>query len=99
MTLDAEAAAGVRPAADTAAPHAARRGARVADACFDTCLLPGGADAVTVVVSGELDLACAHELACVLCEALDETPAGLRVDLAEVTFCDCAGVRALLVGH
>lgn len=46
-------------------------------------------------VTGELDLACAGDLAAVLCCALDESVPGLSLDLAGVGFFDCAAYRAL----
>lgn len=59
--------------------------------------LPGaGGGPTTAIVAGELDLACADELAAILCRTLDDSPSGLRVDLGGVEFCDCAGLRALL---
>jgi anti-anti-sigma factor len=50
----------------------------------------------TVTVSGELDLATAHELEAVF-EALEPTPPErVLVDLAAVTFLDSSGIRALV---
>ena len=47
------------------------------------------------VFAGELDLACADALADVLREALIASPRGLGLDMSEVSFCDCAALRAL----
>jgi anti-anti-sigma factor len=55
-----------------------------------------GGGPTTAIVAGELDLACADELAAILCRTLDDSPTGLRIDLGGVEFCDCAGLRALL---
>ncbi|WP_371637128.1 STAS domain-containing protein [Streptomyces zaomyceticus] len=53
---------------------------------------PGG----TVVVSGEIDSANASALRRTLRLALLAHPAGVTLDLSAVTFCDCAGLRAVL---
>jgi anti-anti-sigma factor len=52
-----------------------------------------------VFVAGEIDLACADELAVVLCATLDAYPQGMDLDLAAVRFCDCRGLRALLTAQ
>lgn len=53
----------------------------------------------TVVVSGEIDSATASELHRTLRLALLAHPAGVTLDLAAVTFCDCAGLRAVLTAR
>ncbi|MFG2837782.1 STAS domain-containing protein [Streptomyces zaomyceticus] len=53
----------------------------------------------TVVVSGEIDSATASELLRSLRLALLAHPAGVTLDLAAVTFCDCAGLRAVLTAR
>lgn len=58
--------------------------------------VPGTHGPSTAVVTGELDLACADELAATLCAAVEDSAWGLRVDLAAVDFCDCAGLRSLV---
>jgi anti-anti-sigma factor len=55
-----------------------------------------GAAPVTVRVAGEIDLACADELTTLLRTALDAYPQGMELDLAEIGFCDCCGLTALL---
>jgi len=53
-----------------------------------------------VAVSGEVDLATAEVLRDRLLDVLrDEAPTMLRVDLAAVTFLDCAGISALVAVH
>ena len=54
---------------------------------------------VTVIVAGEIDLACADELAAVLRTALDAYPQGITLDLSSVSFCDCRGLNALLTAR
>jgi anti-anti-sigma factor len=51
---------------------------------------------VTVFVTGDIDLACADELATLLRTTLDAHPQGMDLNLASVCFCDCRGLRALL---
>ncbi|MFE5657631.1 STAS domain-containing protein [Streptomyces sp. NPDC056517] len=53
----------------------------------------------TVVVSGEIDSATAPHLRRSLLAALDAHPEGVTLDLAAVTFCDCAGLRAFLTAR
>lgn len=50
----------------------------------------------TLVVSGEIDSATAPRLQRTLLAALRAHPEGVTLDLADVTFCDCAGLRAFL---
>ncbi|GHG06713.1 STAS domain-containing protein [Streptomyces zaomyceticus] len=56
---------------------------------------PGG----TVVVSGEIDSTTASELQRTLRLALLAHPAGVTLDLSAATFCDCAGLRAVLAAR
>jgi anti-anti-sigma factor len=52
---------------------------------------------VTVAVAGEFDLATADALRDGLLDVLDDqNPAVLEVDLAGITFMDCAGLSALV---
>jgi anti-anti-sigma factor len=51
---------------------------------------------ITVRLSGEIDCATAQQLQDVLCDQVRRSPESLVVDLADVTFLDCAGVGALL---
>ncbi|MFD3994434.1 STAS domain-containing protein [Streptomyces sp. NPDC058548] len=53
----------------------------------------------TVVVSGEIDSATAPHLRRSLLAALHAHPEGVTLDLAAVTFCDCAGLRAFLTAR
>jgi anti-anti-sigma factor len=62
-------------------------------------LVCDGPAPVAVIVSGELDLACADEFAAVLCATLDTRPQGVELDLASVRFCDCRGLGALLIAR
>ncbi|MCX4545448.1 STAS domain-containing protein [Streptomyces sp. NBC_01565] len=54
-----------------------------------------GTGGALVVVVGEIDLDSAAEIRDVLISALSAAPR-VTVDLAAVTFCDCAGLNALL---
>ncbi|WP_318211480.1 MULTISPECIES: STAS domain-containing protein [unclassified Streptomyces] len=53
----------------------------------------------TVVVSGEIDSVTAPQLHRSLLAALHAHPEGVTLDLAAVTFCDCAGLRAFLTAR
>ncbi|MCX5231909.1 STAS domain-containing protein [Streptomyces sp. NPDC006553] len=53
----------------------------------------------TVVVRGEIDSATAPQLRRSLLDALHAHPEGVTLDLAAVTFCDCAGLRAFLTAR
>ncbi|MFE2876056.1 STAS domain-containing protein [Streptomyces roseus] len=57
---------------------------------------PDGTGGALVVLAGEIDQDCASELRDVLAFALGAYPRGLVLDLAEVTFCDCACLNVLL---
>ncbi|MDX2560800.1 STAS domain-containing protein [Streptomyces sp. TX20-6-3] len=50
----------------------------------------------TVVVSGEIDSTTAPHLRRSLRAALRAHPEGVTLDLAAVTFCDCAGLRGFM---
>lgn len=54
---------------------------------------------VTVVVSGELDMATCRRMDRTVREALAARPWRLTIDLTAVTFCGSAGLRALFVLH
>ncbi len=58
-----------------------------------------GSRPVAVVVAGEIDLACADELAVHLCATVDHYPQGVELDLASVRFCDCRGLSAVLTAQ
>ncbi|WP_405827094.1 MULTISPECIES: STAS domain-containing protein [unclassified Streptomyces] len=49
-----------------------------------------------VTVTGEIDLMTSPILRAALEEAMADRPHHLEVDFAHVTFCDCAGLTALL---
>ncbi|MFD7083827.1 STAS domain-containing protein [Streptomyces sp. NPDC059918] len=57
---------------------------------------PDGTGGALVVLAGEIDQDCASELRDVLVSALGAYTRGLVLDLAEVTFCDCACLSVLL---
>jgi anti-anti-sigma factor len=89
-------------------PRAAAAGASAADptgrpvplgatAAIAVTADPDGS--ATAAVTGELDLACAHELATALCSAVDTHAAGVMLDLAEVGFFDCSALHALERAH
>jgi anti-anti-sigma factor len=62
-----------------------------------TCPSPG---TVRVAVTGEVDMATATVLRDKLLDALDgQSPSVLEVDLAGVTFLDCAGLGALVAAR
>jgi len=63
-----------------------------------TVTVQRGISAVTAYASGEIDLTTAPllEEPVHVAVSLATAPAGVVVDLFEVTFLDCAGVRALL---
>lgn len=56
-------------------------------------------DHTLVVVSGELDIATAPQLCQAVREALSERPSTLHLDLSGVSFIDCAGLQALIIGQ
>lgn len=53
-------------------------------------------DRATILVGGEIDLATGPQLLAVLVELVDRGCYRLIVDLAQVTFLDCAGIRVLV---
>jgi anti-anti-sigma factor len=53
-------------------------------------------EARTVMVRGEVDLATASELESLVRSALAEAPDGVVLDLAQLTFIDSSGLRALV---
>lgn len=57
-----------------------------------------GDDGVTVVITGELDLATAGEFIGAL-EALEPLAAPVTIDLGELAFIDSVGLRALLTAR
>jgi len=54
---------------------------------------------VTVVLPGEIDFINASEVRAALGLALESGGAVVIADATETTFCDCAGVRALIHAH
>jgi anti-anti-sigma factor len=52
---------------------------------------------VTIKLSGELDSATCRELVERFEQFLDDRPGQIAVDLAEVTFIDSAGLRAIIM--
>jgi anti-sigma B factor antagonist len=56
-------------------------------------------DHTLLVVSGELDLATAPQLSRALDAASSEGPATVHLDLSGITFIDCAGLQALVLGR
>ncbi|MFK4066455.1 STAS domain-containing protein [Streptomyces sp. NPDC029674] len=59
----------------------------------DTVLLP---EQTVIFLSGEIDLGTVGTLYEAVRACLDTRPARLLIDLHEVSFCDCVGLRALL---
>jgi anti-sigma B factor antagonist len=57
-----------------------------------------GSDGLTVVVSGEIDIAVADRLFDTVLAQLPDEPV-LVLDLAGVTFCDSSGIRTLVRLH
>ena len=49
-----------------------------------------------VFVRGEVDLATASDLEIAVRNALDDAPAGVLLDMAQLTFIDSSGLRALV---
>lgn len=62
-------------------------------------VIADGSGPATFSVTGEIDLGCADELTEVLCAALGSHPQGVDLDLSEVTFFDCRGLRVLLTAR
>jgi anti-anti-sigma factor len=58
------------------------------------CSVHDGQAALTL--TGELDLDATSQLRHAVARCLAERPAYLGIDLADLTFCDCSGLRALL---
>lgn len=57
---------------------------------------PDGTGGALVVLAGEIDQDCASELRDVLASALRAHPGRVVLDLAGLTFCDCACLNILL---
>ncbi len=53
-------------------------------------------DETELVLSGELDLSTAGALSAALASAAEHGPTVLALDVAELSFCDSTGLRALL---
>jgi anti-anti-sigma factor len=62
-------------------------------------LAASGPAPVTVFVTGDIDLACADELAALLRTTVGAYSQGVDLDLAAVCFCDCRGLRAVLTAQ
>jgi anti-sigma B factor antagonist len=56
-------------------------------------------DQLVLVISGELDLGTAPQLLREVAEALSEGHSTVHLDLSGVSFIDCAGLRALIIGQ
>lgn len=54
---------------------------------------------VVLTVHGDLDVLTAPHLTDAICNALDETPTALIVDLSGLDFLGSAGMTALMCGH
>src|SRR5437660_1783298 len=55
-----------------------------------------GASGAVITLAGEIDLSSADQVRAAVADCLREPPpTSLTLDLSAVTFCDCAGVRAL----
>jgi anti-sigma B factor antagonist len=54
---------------------------------------------IRLCVAGEIDTSTAGQLGAAITNALGAGISGLLVDLAPATFCDCAGITALLAGR
>ena len=61
--------------------------------------VPRAGQAVAVTLPGEIDLMNASEVSDALVRALEGGAAVVIADATGTTFCDCAGVRALLCAH
>ena len=64
---------------------------------FRTQIVHASPDALTLKLHGELDLAGADVLAAVLAEYVGS--AVVRLELSELSFFDCAGLRVVLAAH
>jgi anti-anti-sigma factor len=60
------------------------------------CIRPGDGG-TTVAISGEVDIRTEAQVQQSLLRIISECPAKLMLDVAGVSFMDCAGLRALLV--
>ncbi len=88
------------PCAGTRAAPGARTGAgrvagRAAGPGAGPSTVPTGPGLITVMLTGELDAAAIPDLADRLAQALARDPGQLVVDLAQVSFIDCAAARLL----
>ena len=54
---------------------------------------------IRLCVSGDIDIGTAGQLDRAITDALGSGVSSLLVDLAAATFCDCAGISALLAGR
>jgi anti-sigma B factor antagonist len=59
-------------------------------------VLAGGGECVSLRLSGELDLAGAADVESTIADACRVGCAALVVDLSELSYCDSAGIRALV---
>jgi anti-anti-sigma factor len=59
------------------------------------CIRPGGG-ATIVAISGEVDVGSEAQLQQSLLRIIRECPGKLMLDVSDVSFMDCAGLRALL---
>jgi anti-sigma B factor antagonist len=61
--------------------------------------IPRALQPVAVTLPGEIDIINASEVSDALAVALEGGAAVVIADATETTFCDCAGVRALIYAH
>jgi len=54
---------------------------------------------IRLCVTGDLDMSTTGQLDLAITHALSTGVSSLLVDLAATTFCDCAGITALLIGR
>ncbi|MEU9305661.1 STAS domain-containing protein [Streptomyces sp. NPDC048269] len=63
---------------------------------MSACVTPGAHGSVTITVSGEIDVHDARDLRDVAVTAMTSYRGPVTLDLTGVTFCDCAGLGALV---
>ncbi|MFD3698071.1 STAS domain-containing protein [Streptomyces sp. NPDC058646] len=66
---------------------------------LEVCVMPGPCGSAEVTLCGEVDLHNAADVREALVTALTTYRGALTVDLCQVTFCDCAGLNALLAAR
>ncbi|MFG2982251.1 STAS domain-containing protein [Streptomyces sp. NPDC048258] len=63
---------------------------------MSACVTPGAHGSATIAVSGEIDVHDAPDLCNVAVTAMTTYRGPVTLDLTAVTFCDCAGLGALI---